>query len=171
MILTGQAIARAVEQGDIEIEPYGPERLNPNSYNYRLGPEVIEVTSAAPYETGEAFTIPESGLILYPHRLYLAATAEIIGSRRYVTTLLGRSSIGRLGLFLNVSADLGHAGSRSRWTLELAVVQPLRVYSGMVVGQVAFWHQDGGPTAYRGRYHEDVQPQGSRDLELRGKGQ
>ncbi|MDP5280067.1 hypothetical protein Q9Q95_14125 [Sphingomonas sp. DG1-23] len=168
MILTGQAIANAIENGDIEIESFEPDQLNPNSYNYRLGPEVIEVASTHPYRLGDAIKIPDAGLVLHPHRLYLAATAEIIGSRRYVTTLLGRSSVGRLGLFLNVSADLGHAGSRSRWTLELTVVQPLRVYGGMVVGQVAFWGQEGRLTPYCGRYHEDIEPQGSRDRRLQG---
>jgi hypothetical protein len=45
---------------------------------------------------------------------------EELGSRKYAMSLIGRSSIGRLGLFLQVSANLGHTGSSHCWTLELA---------------------------------------------------
>src|SRR5205814_4381291 len=43
------------------------------------------------------------GYILKPGKVYLGATLERIGSDRYVTLLLGRSSIGRQGMFLNVN--------------------------------------------------------------------
>ena len=59
-----------------------------------------------------------------------------------MTLLLGRSSIGRLGIFLNVTADLGHIGSCSHWTLEITVVQPVRIYPGTKIGQVSFWVTD-----------------------------
>ena len=47
MILTGAAIADAVRDGDIVIDPYDPARLNPNSCNYRLGPEMVQVVGPA----------------------------------------------------------------------------------------------------------------------------
>ena len=37
MILTGSEIKKYVENGDIVIEPFNEDQLNPNSYNYRLG--------------------------------------------------------------------------------------------------------------------------------------
>ena len=87
-----------------------------------------------------------NGYVLKPHKLYLGNTIETIGSDKYVTQLIGRSSIGRLGLFLQVTAPLGHVGSRHKWTLELKCVQPLRVYPGMKIGQVTFWVMDGDKT-------------------------
>jgi dCTP deaminase len=168
MILTGRAIELARAAGEIEITPYDTAHLNPNSYNFRLGPTLVEVESACPYRLGEQICLGPTGFVLDPGRLYLGATAERIGSLRYVTTLLGRSSIGRLGLFLNVSADLGHAGCSSEWTLEMTVVQPLRVYAGMVIGQVAFWEQMGAMHLYSGRYHRDCGPRGSADVALTG---
>jgi dCTP deaminase len=168
MILTGPEIARAITIGDITITPFNPMQLNPNSYNYRLGDRLIVVSATESMtRTEDHATIDSTGYILHPGKLYLGHTAEQIGSNRYVTTLLGRSSVGRLGLFLNITADLGHVGSLSQWTLELTVVQPLRVYPGMLIGQVAFWEISGTKSSYLGRYHGDLGPVRSLDPSLR----
>ncbi|MCO5226234.1 MAG: hypothetical protein M9953_12920, partial [Thermomicrobiales bacterium] len=108
--------------------------------------------------------IPKDGLTLNPSKVYLGTTYEKIGSTDFVTTLLGRSSMGRLGLYLNITADLGHVGSFSNWTLEIHCVQPIRVYPRMVVGQVAFWHTSGTRVPYAGRYAYDEAPIPSRDF-------
>ncbi len=165
MILTGHAIRDAVDRGDIRIEPFDEASLGPNSYDYRLQPELVVLE---PGETGEPprVAIGDGGFTLEPGRLYLGATEELIGSERYAMTLLGRSSLGRLGLYLNITADLGHIGALSNWTLELKVVQPLVVYPRMRIGQVAFWTASGTPAAYTGRYLGDRRPVTSRDAAL-----
>ena len=147
------------------------EHVNPNSYNFRLGSKFLHSAGPdGPRATPKALSLTSEGVVLRPGNLYLGVTAEVIGSSAYAMTLLGRSSVGRLGLFLNVAADLGHVGSRSRWTLELSVVQPLRIYPGMVVGQVAFWVQHGATAGYRGRYHGDREPIPCLDTVLAGSG-
>lgn len=164
MILTGRAIADAVAQGDILLRDWVPRQLNPNSYNFRLHDHLIHVADGEGFfDLPRPLDLGSEGVVLQPRNLYLGATAELIGSRRYVMTLLGRSSIGRLGLFLNATADLGHVGSCSRWTLELSVVQPLRIYPGMLVGQIAFWHETDHAVAYQGRYSADKVPVTCRD--------
>jgi dCTP deaminase len=156
MILTGREIAACVRRGDISIEPFEQDHLNPNSYNYRLGSELKisdEKTLDARRPTRwRRLDITTEGYVLQPRRVYLAGTIEVIGSRSGVTTLIGRSSLGRLGLFTQVTADLGHHGAIHRWTLELTVVQPLRVYAGMRLGQVSFWRSSGDITEYDGNY-------------------
>ena len=164
MILSGNEIVAARTRGEIVIEPFTPDLVNPNSYDFSLGAKLIE--AASPGGKLVEHQLTSDGLVLLPQHLYLGHTLEVIGSTSYATTLLGRSSIGRLGLFLNVTADLGHVGSNSQWTLEMTVVQPLRIYPGMRVGQVAFWEQLGTPTHYAGRYHGDVGPQLSKDQPL-----
>jgi dCTP deaminase len=167
MILTGSAIVQAVRAREIEIDPFDLVFLNPNSYNFHLFREIIRIDPAVQRSiTGDTFTIDDRGILLEPGKLYLAATEEVIGSSKYAMTLLGRSSMGRLGLFINITADLGHAGSVSRWTLELTVVQPLRVYGGMTLGQVAFWSQCGLPSEYFGCYWGDLKPVACRDHRL-----
>ena len=162
MILTGPAIRSAVESGDVFVEPFDRANLNPNSYNYHLADSLLVLGM-----DGKAIrkvSLSPRGHVLKPGKVYLGATLERIGSDRYVTLLLGRSSIGRLGIFLNVTADLGHLGSCSHWTLELTVVQPVRVYPGMKIGQVSFWLTDDNSShRYRGRYHRDSEPVSNRD--------
>ncbi|MDE0065757.1 MAG: hypothetical protein OXN44_02675 [Acidimicrobiaceae bacterium] len=120
MILTGSAIARAVADRSIVIDPYEPVNLNPNSYNYRLGPELYEARQCADGSVEHVPVEVENGRVLLRGRqLYLGHTLERIGSDYFVTSLIGRSSIGRLGLFVQLSADLGHQGAVHRWTLEL----------------------------------------------------
>ncbi|MCC3773822.1 deoxycytidine deaminase [Streptomyces sp. UNOB3_S3] len=156
MILTGPEIVRQRRRGALTIEPFDTELLNPVSYNYRLGPALRTHRSAvmdttAAHELAE-FSIPDDGVVLQPGRVYLGITMEEIGSTQYVPSLIGRSSLGRLGMFLQFSADLGNLGACHRWTLEIKVVQPLRVYAGMVTGQVTFWRTVGVPRPYLGHF-------------------
>lgn len=167
MILTGLAIKNAYEKGEIIIDPFDESYLNPNSYNYRLFKTILRVSyDDVGNQCFEHIDIPDTGYILQPDTLYLGATLEILGSTKFVMTLLGRSSLGRLGLFLNSTADLGHVGSMSQWTLELSVVQPLKLYPGMRIGQISFWKQLGDVETYTGRYHKDTGPVPNRDILL-----
>jgi dCTP deaminase len=156
MILTGAAISKAVANGDIRIDPYDPRLVNPNSYNYRLSPTLrfmgAEIADPLVEGSFRECVIPPDGLILEPGRVYLGTTVEAIGSSVYVPSLIGRSSLGRLGLFLQVSADLGQLGAFHCWTLEIVAVQPIRIYAGMRIGQVSFWVPQGGRMRYSGFY-------------------
>lgn len=140
MILTGSEIAAEYSAGRITLNPYSADQLNPNSYNYRLG-NTLKVPHIGRGNKVEFEDQPlgEEGFVLQPRTVYLGATFELIGSNTYAMSLIGRSSLGRLGLFLQVSADLGHTGSAHHWTLELVAVKPLRIYPYMTVGQVTFW--------------------------------
>ncbi len=153
MILSGPEIAREVTAGRIVITPFSKEQINPNSYNYRLGTTLKEYVAGHDGETSfREIPIPESGIILKPQMMYLSHTAEVIGSSHYAMSLIGRSSLGRLGLFLQISANLGHTASEHQWTLELVACQPIRLYAGMIVGQVSFWENSGTVVPYEGTY-------------------
>jgi len=155
VILTGNEITAQVQRGSITISPFASEQMNPNSYNYRLGDTLKEVDRLAPLDPRQASTaadikIPDEGFLLRPDRFYLGHTHEIIGSGEFVPILIGRSSMGRLGLFLQISADLGNLGACHRWTLELVAVQPILVYPRMIIGQVSFWYTQGAVSQYDG---------------------
>lgn len=144
MILTGKEIIKAVERGDITLSDFDKNQVNPNSYNYRLG-NVIKVFKEFDGEKSvfQETIIPETGYLLEARKMYLGHTKEIIGSKRYAMSLIGRSSVGRLGLFLQVSADLGHTTSEHQWTLELVAAKPIIIYPNMKIGQVTFWNNCG----------------------------
>jgi dCTP deaminase len=157
VILTGSAIKEEVKRGAITIAPFASGLVNPNSYNYRLSEEllIMKTNELDVHEqpVTEKIRIPKEGYVLQPNTIYLGHTFESIGSNEYVPSLIGRSSLGRLGLFLQITADLGHIGTNHKWTLELKVVQPLRVYPKMRIGQVSFWQTNGldllGGRAYK----------------------
>ena len=167
MIQTGARIHKLVLDGSISIDPFVEEQVNPNSYNYRLGPLVRKMNGSKVLHTHD---LRGGRLRLEPNTVYLGHTLERIGSSQYVTLLNGRSSLGRLGLFLNYSADLGHHGAVHCWTLELMAVQPLWVYFGMEVGQASFWRVQGDGPIYDGRLGKfDVpMPADPTDLERKG---
>lgn len=151
MILTGSSIRQSIANEDIFFEPFDPQAINPNSINYRLGEYLYQV-QADTDDTIEYTPVPREGdrFLLRKGTLYLGHTHEIIGSRKYVTSLIGRSSVGRLGLFVQVSANLGQMGAIHRWTLELFPTQDIYVYPGQTIGQVSFWTTEGQPMAYSG---------------------
>lgn len=158
MILTGSEIVAARNCGKLTIEPFKDANVNPNSYNYRLGEHLL-VHSGGPIDprrTSDAdwndAGLSRSGLTLLPGRLYLGSTVEAIGSSEFVPQLIGRSSMGRLGLYLEITAELGQLGAVHNWTLEIVVVQPLRVYPGMRIGQVSFWRPHGEKQLYDGYF-------------------
>lgn len=118
----------------------------------------------------EQHPIPPDGFELQPHRIYLAATQERIGSDFVVPVIRARSSIARLGLFVHVTADLIDLGSFGQLTLQLHAVQPVRIYPGMLIGQVTFWETTGERVLYDGKYQGSRGPQPSKshlDFEVR----
>ncbi|WP_198041549.1 dCTP deaminase [Micromonospora chokoriensis] len=160
MILTGNEIVRQRRLCNITLDPFMPAQVNPNSYNYRLGPVIkpFQGVDDVGLPVFSEVEIPSDGYVLQPGRMYLGNTMEVIGSSEYAMSLIGRSSIGRLGLFLQVSANLGHTTSCHQWTLELVCVKPFRVYPAMTIGQVSFWTNFGSVDPYKGHYGRQNEP-------------
>lgn len=163
MLLTGNEIAEECAAGKIVIDPFNHSHLNPNSYNFRLG-EVLRVYKHFPLDPKvvnefEEITIDPSGFVLQPSHLYLASTMEVMGSCHYAPTFAARSSVARLGLFINLSASLGDIGFVGQWTLQLFTIHPLRVYAGMRIGQIMWWRPQGTLRLYSGKYQASRGPQ------------
>jgi len=165
MILTGSEITNAVRSGRIIIDPFDPDCVNPNSYNFKLSP-VLKVYDEAILDvrrpsTARSIQIRPEGYVLEPRRLYLAATIERIGSEHYAPTYAARSSVARLGMFINLSAPLGDIGFVGCWTLQLYAINPVRVYAGMRIGQMMFWQPKGEIQLYDGKYQHAAGPRTS----------
>jgi len=166
VILTGPEITKAVSDDRIRIDPFSAEQVNPNSYNVRLGDTLLtytdEVVDANLANPTSATRLDEQGLVLRPDQLYLGHTVERVGSDEYVPLLFGRSSVGRLGLFVEITAPIGDIGFHGQWTLMLSSVRPLRVYPGMKIGQIMFFVSKGEIDLYQGKYQAAAGPQASR---------
>ncbi|MCB5906574.1 dCTP deaminase [Streptomyces pinistramenti] len=166
MILTGPEITQSAMDGRIQISPFSEEQINPNSYNVRLGDSLLvytdEVVDAYADNPTRMLKVPEEGFVLQPGQLYLGHTMELVGSDTYVPLLFGRSSIGRLGLFVEITAPIGDIGFHGQWTLMLSSVRPLRVYPSMKIGQIMFFVSKGEIDLYTGKYQAAAGPQESR---------
>ena len=164
MILSGLEIKRRMGT-DIMIEPFDERRINSNSYNLTLHDELmiyeeIQLDMRKPNRV-RRLTIPPEGFVLNPHQLYLGRTAERTETHNLVPMIEGRSSVGRLGLFVHVTAGFGDVGFCGYWTLEMFAVQPVRIYAGVAICQI-FYHDIAGPfTEYASdkyQHNTDIQP-------------
>lgn len=153
MILSGKSIHQHLGT-TIIIDPFRPEQLNPNSYNLRLHQDLLvydeEHLDMKKENTAHPVTIPEEGLLLKKDTLYLGRTLEYTETHGYVPMLEGRSSIGRLGLFVHITAGFGDVGFSGFWTLEMFCVQPIRIYAGVEICQVFYHSIEGDYETYRG---------------------
>lgn len=142
MIFSGKEIRRRLGS-DIFISPFNEKQLNPNSYNLRLHEQVLtydnHVLDMKKENKASPLIIPPEGLELEPDRLYLGRTIEHTVTKNCVPMLEGRSSIGRLGLFIHITAGFGDVGFAGYWTLEIFCVQPIRIYAGIEIAQI-FYH-------------------------------
>ena len=163
MILSGLEIEKLIGK-EIFISPFSQSQLNPNSYNLRLHHELIvyedTVLDMKKDNPVKKITIPEEGLVLEPNKLYLGRTVETIKAEHHVPMLEGRSSIGRLGLVVHLTAGLGNIGSNGYWTLEIACIQPVRIYPNVAICQIYFQELKGTHVKYSSDkyHHEDIQP-------------
>ena len=147
MILSDRGILREMEEGNIVIEPFRRESLGTNSYDVHLGKYLAvyedEVLDAKKHNTIREIVIPESGIVLEPGTLYLGVTEEYTETHNRVPFLEGKSSAGRLGIFIHATAGKGDVGYCNTWTLEITVAQAVRVYAGMPIGQLIYFEVDG----------------------------
>lgn len=144
MILTKQNLIDALNQGDIVVKPIFGDSVGTNSIDVHLSqhlcvyePDGHVIDAKKPCNVRH-FDIEPEGFVLLPGNLYLASTLEYTETLRHVPVLHGKSGVGRLGINIHVTAGFGDVGFRGHWTLEIFVVQPVKVYAGMPIGQISY---------------------------------
>ncbi len=164
MILTGQEIRKQLGS-TITIDPFDEANLNPNSYNLSLHHELMTyeevVLDMRKSNRVRRIEIPPEGIVLSPNQLYLGRTVERTETHNHVPMIEGRSSIGRLGLFVHVTAGFGDVGFCGYWTLEMFAVQPVRIYAGVPICQIFYHSLCGEITPYvsdKYQHNHDIQP-------------
>lgn len=151
MILGDADIKQFVEDEILGIKPFTVRQLNPNSYDLRIGDKLktylrqykdVPLDCKKENPTVEA-TMTDEGFILRPGIVYLAQTIEEIHLKGDVkpsicATLMGKSSLGRLGLDVHISAGFIDTGFKGKIVLELRVEEPLKIYPAMPIAQLKF---------------------------------
>lgn len=160
MILSGNKIRELLNQ-EIFITPFNQQQLGSNSYNLRLHEQLLvydnsllDMRQKNPTHT---LTIPAEGLILEPNKLYLGRTVEHTKTLKHVPMLEGRSSIGRLGLFVHITAGFGDVGFNGFWTLEISCIQPIKIYPNVEICQIFYHTIEGSYNPYVSNKYQDNQ--------------
>jgi dCTP deaminase len=164
VILSGKEIKNKLGK-ELVIEPFNEKQLNPNSYNLRLHNELLvyedSVLDMKKKHDVTKLMIPHEGLVLEARKLYLGRTLEYTSTDKYVPMLEGRSSIGRLGLFIHITAGFGDVGFNGFWTLEIFCVQPIRIYPEIEICQIFYHSIEGDYERYTSNKYQNnhgVQP-------------
>lgn len=163
MILSGKEIEKHIGN-EIIIDPFDKSRLNPNSYNLRLHNELLVYNKleldAKKLNKAHKEIISEDGFLMMPGKLYLGRTVEKTYTQEFVPMLEGRSSVGRLGIFIHATAGFGDVGFDGFWTLELSCVQPVWIYPNMEICQIYYHTIEGEYESYEGgkyQHNNDIQ--------------
>ena len=151
MILSDRSIRQHLKAGHITIDPLNPQDIQPASIDLHLAHEFIIFDSS--YQTcidprnpsgrqHKKVSIPRnSHFMLVPWELVLASTAERIEiPDDLVAQLDGKSSLGRLGLTIHITAGFIDPGFKGNITLELSNMTslPMILRPGMKIGQISF---------------------------------
>ncbi len=173
MILSDRTLKEKIQSGEISIEPFSPEFVQPASYDLHLDKNIL-VFNTEKHELIDVKKPVEDlmvkieindivGYTLKPGEFVLANVVEVTGvDNRHVGRLEGKSSLARMGLIIHATAGFLDPGNKLRLTLEIANLSPLpiRIYEGMKIAQLAFEQLD----------RECERPYGSAGLNSKYKG-
>lgn len=181
MLLSDRNIRSAIATGNISLDPYTPEMVQPASIDVRLdryfrsfnnhkytyvdpAEEQKDLTQAFEVKKGEP-------LILRPGEFVLGSTLEYIHvGTSYAARLEGKSSLGRLGILTHSTAGFIDPGFTGHITLELSNVSslPVKLWAGMKIGQICFFQLSSeaehayGSAAVGSHYQDQYGPTASR---------
>ncbi len=155
MILADRSIKEKLLSGEISIDPFSEEFLQPASYDLHLDKNIllfntdkhdsIDVKNPVDDLMVRIEIDEQKGFLLKPGQFILANVVEITGvDSRHVGRLEGKSSLARMGLIIHATAGFLDPGNKLRLTLEMVNLSPLpiRIYSGMKIAQLAFEELD-----------------------------
>ncbi len=153
-LLSDEEILAEIKAGSIKIEPFDRQFLGPDSIDIRLGSDVLiakavgKTLDPLSKENPDFFEKKKinGAFTLEPGQFILSNTFEKIGlSNRIAAQIEGRSSLGRYGIMVHMTAGIIHAGfgskSPSTLTLEIYSVNPNSVllHEGMKIAQLSFF--------------------------------
>ena len=170
MILSDKTIKKLLATGELIIEPITEQSIQPASVDVRLGRHFLKVDenniecmnldNPIKYIEFEADEV-----IIPPNTFLLATTMEYIKLPNNLTAFVeGRSSIGRMGLFIQ-NAGWVDPGFEGEITLELynANRLPIKLTAGRRLCQLVISQMDDiAENPYQGKYQRQRKAVGSR---------
>ena len=152
MLLSDRDLRAALDAGDLVIDPYDAQMVQPSSIDVRLdglfrvfnNSKYTHIDPKLPQEDLTTLVeVPDDeAFILHPGEFVLGATLEQFTIPNDLAGRLeGKSSLGRLGLLTHSTAGFIDPGFCGHITLELSNTAnlPIALYPGMKVGQLALF--------------------------------
>lgn len=173
MMLNDRQIRALCTKIDV-VSPYDPTLVGPSSLDIRLGSRIayyagigiLDPENQSTYNLIKQYA--ESLIILHPNQFILMDTVETFRMPSNIAAKVdGRSSIGRLGIMVHVTAGFIDPGFHGKITLEIKNVNERSVIlrPGMVIAQMSFHEIEPCEKDYSqkgGRYHGDGDVAGSK---------
>lgn len=151
MILSDKDIKKAIKDKEIVIDPFNEKDLQPASVDLHLDKHflifntkryyVIDPKQSMDEKMEEIVIDKEHPFVLHPGEFALGMIYERTGvSDKLVGRLEGKSSVGRMGLLIHVTAGFLDPGNCLKMTLELhnTADLPILLYYKMPIAQMAF---------------------------------
>jgi dCTP deaminase len=170
VIVSDRSLRELLARREIVVEPLDDRQIQPASIDLRLGDHFLKVDensvdSIALDKPVPYVEIKKPEIVIPPQTFLLAVTREFIRLPADITAFVeGRSSIGRIGLFIQ-NAGWVDPGFEGTITLELynANRLPIRLASGRRICQIVFARMDGPASRpYAGKYQHQAEAVGSR---------
>lgn len=173
MIISDRSIKKLIKKGDLIIDPFEEHLVQPASIDLRLGSNYLKIDEnqmeAMNLEDKLNYhKIDSDEIVIPPNSFLLATTEEYIKLPDNLTAFVeGRSSIGRMGLFIQ-NAGWVDPGFSGKITLELynANRLPIRLKSKRRICQLVFAKMDQkAEFPYQGKYQGQDTAVGSKVFE------
>src|SRR3989344_8235519 len=143
-------IKKAVEKGDIVLQPFDETRIQPVSYDILLGNKFVENDASATHfvdpahkvyaKTRETMVKDDDEFVLHPGISVLGLSKEFFGSDHYLIQVGGKSSLARCGLMIHNTAGIINPGHFLHITFEITNQNniPIILRPGMEIAQITF---------------------------------
>lgn len=172
MILSDVTLASLCKEKIPLVENITEWSIQPASIDVRIGPSILTIDKSIPYISMDSTLkqyvpkeISNDEIIIEPKEFILASTLEFINLPKDISAFVeGRSSIGRLGLFIH-NAGWIDPGFRGEITLELfnATDKRIKIPVGRRIAQLVFCKMDNESAyGYTGKYNYQKGATGSR---------
>lgn len=172
---------RIIEYAERIVEPFNHERVQPASYDLALGQDFIRFSAQSWHVIDLANMEDESPrkvhfddqFVIEPGEFVLGLTEEIVRvPDNMVGRLEGKSTIGRVGLLIHVTAGFVDPGWEGRLTLEIYNVRrvPIVLRPGLPICQMSWAYMEPPDKPYAGRYQGADTVESSKDWDAKRRG-
>ena len=155
-MLTSSEIKKQMDEGNIKIENLSSNALSkPNSCDLRIGNvlyvfdyEIVDTKNCNKYlqevltdniDKLKRIQIPESGLLLEPHKVYLAKTVEKIYTKGYIPVMHGKTMFSLLGISIELTNGYKTDNFDNYLLLSIIATKPTIIYPDIKIANLSFF--------------------------------